>query len=364
MAVVEAAAETAEEEEEEESREALPGASLPGIRRTRSWSRRAALLRRAAARVAALRVGTGGVAGAFGDPGDTGMMTGGDDGDLGSRAPPAARPRRAAWGICSRLLTKALEWCPDAASARAIDLGGLVVAHAELLEEDALGEEEDASATAAVAAAAEAFARGSLPPAAANARSPVRQVRWRTPSTRAGGCRACARACRASARRARPRVEARADTRADTQRGGRRARRGGHRASLEPGESGPAAGAPAGARRRGVRRACTAAGAAGREPGRHRGLGARGRLRALARVTTATSALRASFGGGGGIMVRFGDAATVGRTARAGAALRARCARWKRRCVARRGIWNRGARGRRRRRSNVSRAVAYEDDGR
>ena len=80
------------------------------------------------------------------------------------------------------MLTKALEWCPDAASARAIDLGGLVVAHAELLEEwDALGEEEDASATAAVAAAAEAFARGSLPRRRRTRRSPCTPGSWRTP---------------------------------------------------------------------------------------------------------------------------------------------------------------------------------------
>ena len=70
-----------------------------------------------------------------------------------------------------------------------------MVAHAELLEEwDALGEEEDASATAAVAAAAEAFARGSLPPAAAGRGAPpVRQVRGGRHRLRAGGCRVRAR---------------------------------------------------------------------------------------------------------------------------------------------------------------------------
>ena len=101
------------------------------------------------------------------------MMTGGDDGDLGS-SPAGGAPAPCCLGDCSRLLTKALEWCPDAASARAIDLGGLVVAHAELLEEwDALGEEEDESATAAIAAAADAFTRGALPSAAASAAFPL-----------------------------------------------------------------------------------------------------------------------------------------------------------------------------------------------
>ena len=197
VAVVEAAAETAEEEEEE-SREASPALSFPKP----PHPRLVALVPHCcdALRRAWLPSAWGLEAwpASSGDSGDTGMMTGGDDGDLGS-SPAGGAPAPCCLGDCSRLLTKALEWCPYAASARAIDLGGLVVAHAELLEEwDALGEEEDASATAAVAAAAEAFARGSLPPAAANAALPLYARFVADAIDSAPIAVACARACRAS----------------------------------------------------------------------------------------------------------------------------------------------------------------------
>ena len=197
VAVVEAAAETAEEEEEE-SREASPALSFPKP----PHPQLVALVPHCcdALRRAWLPSAWGLEAwpASSGDSGDTGMMTGGDDGDLGS-SPAGGAPAPCCLGDCSRLLTKALEWCPDAASARAIDLGGLVVAHAELLEEwDALGEEEDASATAAVAAAAEAFARGSLPPAAANAALPLYARFVADAIDSAPIAVACARACRAS----------------------------------------------------------------------------------------------------------------------------------------------------------------------
>ena len=133
-----------------------------------------------------------------GDSGDTGMMTGGDDGDLGA-SPAGGRPAPCCMGDCSRLLAKALKWCPDAASAQAVELGNLVVAHAELLEEwDALGEEEDESATAAIAAAAEAFARGALPSAAASAAFPLYAAFVADAIDTAPVAVACARACRAS----------------------------------------------------------------------------------------------------------------------------------------------------------------------
>ena len=200
VAVVEAAAETAEEEEEE-SREASPALSFPKP----PHPQLVALVPHCcdALRRAWLPSAWGLEAwpASSGDSGDTGMMTGGDDGDLGS-SPAGGAPAPCCLGDCSRLLTKALEWCPDAASARAIDLGGLVVAHAELLEEwDALGEEEDASATAAVAAAAEAFARGSLPPAAANAALPPYARFVADAIDSAPVAVACARACRSSSGR-------------------------------------------------------------------------------------------------------------------------------------------------------------------
>ena len=233
------------------------------------------------------------------------MMTGGDDGDLGS-SPAGGAPAPCCLGDCSRLLTKALEWCPDAASARAIDLGGLVVAHAELLEEwDALGEEEDASATAAVAAAAEAFARGSLPPAAANAALPLYARFVADAIDSAPIAVACARACRAS-HAVLGLASKLAPTHAPTHNEAVAALGEAATARLSSLESPDLPLARPGARRRGVRRAHRRLGAAGREPGRRRGLGARA-SRALARDDgdfaaselrlVAVAALRALAGG-------------------------------------------------------------------
>jgi hypothetical protein len=127
------------------------------------------------------------------------MMTGGDDGDGDASCPSGGTPAPCCMGDCSRLLSKALKWCPDAASAHAIELGGLAVAHAELLEEwDALGEEEDESATAAIAAAADAFTRGALPSAAASAAFPLYAKFVADAIDTAPVAVACARACRAS----------------------------------------------------------------------------------------------------------------------------------------------------------------------
>ena len=197
VAVVDAAAETAEEEEEESVLEssihfskpphphlvalvphccdALRRAWLPSAWGLEAWPA------------------------SSGDSGDTGMMTGGDDGDGDASCPSGGTPAPCCMGDCSRLLVKALKWCPDAASAHAIELGGLVVAHAELLEEwDALGEEEDESATAAIAAAADAFTRGALPSAAASAAFPLYAKFVADAIDTAPVAVACARACRAS----------------------------------------------------------------------------------------------------------------------------------------------------------------------
>ena len=124
-----------------------------------------------------------------GDSGD-GMA---DDADAGGKPVPCAM------GDCSRLLTKALRWCPDLRSTHQINLAELVVAHAELLVEwDAFAEEEDESGLCAITAVAEAFTRGVLPSHAVSASLNAHAKFVAESIDGAPNAVACARACRAS----------------------------------------------------------------------------------------------------------------------------------------------------------------------
>jgi uncharacterized membrane protein YgcG len=103
--------------------------------------------------------GTGEGGGGAGDRG--GMDTEGGGGGRGGG--DDGQPVSCCMGDCSRLLSRALQWCPDTASAAHVQLGALVYAHAALLPEwDAWEEEEDEAATVVVADAIAALTRGAL----------------------------------------------------------------------------------------------------------------------------------------------------------------------------------------------------------
>ena len=241
---------------------------------------RAALLRRAAARVASLRVGSGGLARVLGGLG-------------GYRHDDRRRRRRRRFESLRRY-------------ARAVLHGGLLASSLEGSEVVPRRGERARDRTRGTGGGARRAAggvgragrgRGRVGDGGHRRRRrrvharrfalgggergvpPVRQVRGGRHRHRPGRRRVRARVPRV-ARRARPRLEARAHRGA---RGRRRHRRGGHLAPLQPREPGRAAGASAGARRGGVRRAHRRNVAAGREPGRDRGLGARRLTRARAR---------------------------------------------------------------------------------
>ena len=125
----------------------------------------------------------------------------GDSGDgmLAEDDASGGKPVPCAMGDCSRLLSKSLKWCPDQASTHQINLGDLLVAHANLLPEwDAFAEEEDEAGLVSIVAACDAFTRGALPSnAVAHAlQNHVKFVADAVDS--APTAVACARACRAS----------------------------------------------------------------------------------------------------------------------------------------------------------------------
>jgi len=88
-----------------------------------------------------------------------GMMGADDDGDAGAEGSPIP----CCMGDMSRLLSRAIRWCPDANASANVSLESLVAAHAKLLPDwDAWEEEEEEAACDVIADVAAAHARGRL----------------------------------------------------------------------------------------------------------------------------------------------------------------------------------------------------------
>ena len=114
---------------------------------------------------------------------------------------PTGAPVACCMGDCSRLLSRALRWCPDAASGDQVQLAQLVAAHASLLPEwDAWEEEEEEAALEVLDDVSASFKRGALVVRDVNAMRPLFESYGQFIGTAIDQAPAlgCARACRRS----------------------------------------------------------------------------------------------------------------------------------------------------------------------
>ena len=112
---------------------------------------------------------------------------------------PTGAPVACCMGDMSRLLSRALRWCPDAASGDQVQLAQLVAAHASLLPEwDAWEEEEEEAALEVLDDVSASFKRGALVVRDVNAMRPLFESYGQFIATAVDQAPAlgCARACR------------------------------------------------------------------------------------------------------------------------------------------------------------------------